>query len=184
MSISHHALTGSAGLQTIRLRGKVRNKEITILVDSGSTHNFLDPNTAKLIGIEVEETETLWVTVGGGGEISSNAKCHSFSWTMQGISFTTEMRLLALGSYNAILGMQWIREIGSIMLDAKQLSMNFMKEGKWVSLQGIKAENRLLQLTGKNVCQPPLFFSNFVGKEEGWVMEVLPRLYGAQQDHG
>ncbi|KAL5767432.1 hypothetical protein ACOSQ2_014215 [Xanthoceras sorbifolium] len=115
MSISHHALTGSAGLQTIRLRGKVRHREITILVDSGSTHNFLDPNTAQLTGVEIEETETLWVTVGGGGKISSKAKCKQFTWAMQGVSFSTEMRLLTLR-------------------DAKQLSMSFMKEGKWVSL--------------------------------------------------
>ncbi|KAL5790285.1 hypothetical protein ACOSQ2_005173 [Xanthoceras sorbifolium] len=97
MSISHHALTGCAGLQTIRLRGKVRHREITILVDSGSTHNFLDPNTAQLTGVEIEETETLWVTVGGGGKISSKAKCTQFTWAMQGVSFSTEMRLLTLG---------------------------------------------------------------------------------------
>ncbi|KAL5756334.1 hypothetical protein ACOSQ2_021080 [Xanthoceras sorbifolium] len=116
MSISHHALTGSAGLQTIRLRGKVRNREITILVDSCSTYNFLDPNTAKLTRVEVEETETLWVTIGGGEKISSKAKCHSFTWVIQGISVSTEMRLLTLGDY------------------AKQLSMSFMKKEKWVSL--------------------------------------------------
>ncbi|KAL5736973.1 hypothetical protein ACOSQ2_031761 [Xanthoceras sorbifolium] len=149
MSISHHALTGCAGLQTIRLKGKVRHREITILVDSGSTHNFLDPNTAQLTRVEIEETETLWVTVGGGGKISSKAKCKQFTWAMQGVSFSTEMRLLTLGGCDAVLGMQWIREIGPIMLDAKQLSMSFMKEGKWVSLQGIRTENRLTQLTGK-----------------------------------
>ncbi|KAL5850318.1 hypothetical protein ACOSQ4_008331 [Xanthoceras sorbifolium] len=151
MSISHHALTGCAGLQTIRLRGKVKHREITILVDSGSTHNFLDPNTAQLTGVEIEETETLWVTVGGGGKISSKAKCKEFTWAMQGVTFSTEMRLLTLGGCDAVLGMQWIREIGPIMLDAKQLSMSFMKEGKWVSLQGIRTESKLSQLTGKKV---------------------------------
>ncbi|KAL5861508.1 hypothetical protein ACOSQ4_002804 [Xanthoceras sorbifolium] len=151
MSISHHALTGCAGLQTIRLRGKVKHREITILVDSGSTHNFLDPNTAQLTEVEIEETETLWVTVGGGGKISSKAKCKEFTWAMQGVTFSTEMRLLTLGGCDAVLGMQWIREIGPIMLDAKQLSMSFMKEGKWVSLQGIRTESKLSQLTGKRV---------------------------------
>ncbi|KAL5759714.1 hypothetical protein ACOSQ2_018552 [Xanthoceras sorbifolium] len=151
MSISYHALTGCAGLQTIRLRGRVKHREITILVDSGSTHNFLDPNTAQLTGVEIEETETLWVTVGGEGKISSKAKCKEFTWAMQGVTFSTEMILLTLGGCDAVLGMQWIREIGSIMLDAKQLSMSFMKEGKWVSLQGIRIESKLTHLTGKKV---------------------------------
>ncbi|TXG73396.1 hypothetical protein EZV62_001975 [Acer yangbiense] len=48
MTISHQALNGgSKGIQTIKLRGLVKNMEITILVDSGSTHNFLDPESAK-----------------------------------------------------------------------------------------------------------------------------------------
>ncbi|KAL5823748.1 hypothetical protein ACOSQ4_021648 [Xanthoceras sorbifolium] len=98
MSISHHVFTGCAGLQTIRLKGKVRNREITILVDSGSTHNFLDPNTTQLTGVKIEKTETLWVTVGGGGKISSKAKCKQFTWAIQGVSFLTEMRLLTLGA--------------------------------------------------------------------------------------
>ncbi|KAL5752022.1 hypothetical protein ACOSQ2_022529 [Xanthoceras sorbifolium] len=151
MSISHHALTGCAGLQTIRLRGRVKHREITILVDSGSTYNFLDPNTAQLTGVEIEKTETLWVTVGGGGKTSSKAKCKEFTLAMQGVTFSTEMRLLTLGDCDAVLGMQWIKEIGPIMLNAKQLSMSFMKEGKWVSLQGIRTESKLTHLTGKKV---------------------------------
>ncbi|KAL5753762.1 hypothetical protein ACOSP7_021982 [Xanthoceras sorbifolium] len=145
MSISHHALTGCAGLQTIRLRGRVKHREITILVDSSSTHNFLDPNTAQLTGVEIEETETLWVTVGGGGKISSKAKCKEFTWAMQGVTFSTEMRLLTLGGCDAVLGMQWIREIGPIMLDAKQLSMSFMKEGKW---EGILRKDGVIYVGG------------------------------------
>jgi hypothetical protein len=151
MTISHHALTGSMGLQTIRLRGKVKNREITILVDSGSTHNFLDPETAKFTGVAVENTNVLWVTVGGGGKICSQAKCSAFSWTMQEVEFTTEMRLLTLGGCDAVLGMQWIKEIGPILLDANQLSMSFMRQNKWITLQGIKEDSRLMLMEGKRV---------------------------------
>ena len=119
ITISHHALTGSMGIQTIKLRGNVKNRDITILVDSGSTHNFLDPETAKFTGVEVEETDVLWVTVGGGDKINSQAKCKAFSWAMQGVEFSTEMRLLTLGGCDAVLGMPWFMEIGLIMLDAK-----------------------------------------------------------------
>ncbi|KAK3204474.1 hypothetical protein Dsin_018520 [Dipteronia sinensis] len=63
ITFSHHALTWSMGMQAIQLRGKVKNGEITILVDSGSTHNFLDPETAKFAGVNVKNIYILWVTV-------------------------------------------------------------------------------------------------------------------------
>ena len=44
---SLNALSGTADFQTLKLRGFAKKKAITILVDSESTYNFLDPSTAK-----------------------------------------------------------------------------------------------------------------------------------------
>lgn len=40
--ISINALYGSNSINTIRLQGVLRGKKISILVDSGSTHSFID----------------------------------------------------------------------------------------------------------------------------------------------
>ena len=39
--ISLHALLGTGDSQTMRLQGRVKNFFVVILVDSGSTHNFI-----------------------------------------------------------------------------------------------------------------------------------------------
>lgn len=39
--ISFNALNGTISVNTIRLKGILQNKSISILVDSGSTHNFI-----------------------------------------------------------------------------------------------------------------------------------------------
>ncbi|KAL5848937.1 hypothetical protein ACOSQ4_006950 [Xanthoceras sorbifolium] len=40
--ISFHAITGTTHPQTIRLQGRMKGKEVIMLVDGGSTHNFVD----------------------------------------------------------------------------------------------------------------------------------------------
>lgn len=40
--ISFHAMAGTNHPQTIRVLGKIRNNPITVLIDGGSTHNFID----------------------------------------------------------------------------------------------------------------------------------------------
>ena len=59
-SISLHALYGYILFQTLVLHGQSKKVHIRILVDSGSTHNFLDPQTAKQIGCHVVNTSKLF----------------------------------------------------------------------------------------------------------------------------
>nr|GEX68256.1 hypothetical protein [Tanacetum cinerariifolium] len=67
--ISLNALTGRNTFQTMRVNGYVGKHEIHILIDSGSTHNFLDSNTAKRIGCQLKSTYPLQVTVANGCEM-------------------------------------------------------------------------------------------------------------------
>lgn len=46
LQISIHALTGVSMFNTMRVTGYVKDKPIHILIDSGSTHNFLDSKIA------------------------------------------------------------------------------------------------------------------------------------------
>lgn len=64
--ISVHALSGSFSFRTMRLKGQIKKHPITILIDSGSTHNFLDPNVAKRTGLVVTVTTPLTVVVAEG----------------------------------------------------------------------------------------------------------------------
>jgi len=40
--ISMHALQGHASGKVLKVRGIVRKRSLVVLIDSGSTHNFLD----------------------------------------------------------------------------------------------------------------------------------------------
>ena len=45
--ISLHAFLGTGDSQTMKLQGKVKNLVVIILVDIGSTHNFINQNVVK-----------------------------------------------------------------------------------------------------------------------------------------
>jgi hypothetical protein len=47
LEISLQAITGSAYPKTMRVLGSINGQQLVILIDSGSTHNFLDANFAK-----------------------------------------------------------------------------------------------------------------------------------------
>jgi hypothetical protein len=51
--ISFHAITGTEHPQTIRVLGKLKNKNVTVLIDGGSTHNFIDQALVSRFGLPV-----------------------------------------------------------------------------------------------------------------------------------
>ena len=48
--VSIHAIAEATPHQTMRIKGNIKKKAIIILIDSRSTHNFLDVTVAKRTG--------------------------------------------------------------------------------------------------------------------------------------
>jgi len=51
--ISIQAMEGNASSQTIRLMRYIHNKPVSILLDIGSTHNFVDPKIVQRAGLKL-----------------------------------------------------------------------------------------------------------------------------------
>lgn len=56
-----HALSGIQSFKTMRINGVIKKTEVNILVDSGSTHNFLDPGVAKRARVRIQQTSPLTI---------------------------------------------------------------------------------------------------------------------------
>lgn len=61
--------------QTMKARGLIGKQSVVILIDTGSTHNFLDPRTAKRAGIHVKKEGTFEVMVANGEKLTSSGRC-------------------------------------------------------------------------------------------------------------
>lgn len=64
--ISYHALTGQVVPSTLKLIGTINGKEIIVLVDGGSTNNFVQSQLVSHLGLAVEPSSHLRVIVGNG----------------------------------------------------------------------------------------------------------------------
>lgn len=53
LEISFHAIAGTQHSQTIRLIGRMKNKDLTILIDKGSTHNFIEQTVVTKFGLPI-----------------------------------------------------------------------------------------------------------------------------------
>ena len=135
VGISIQAISGGTSYQTLILEGKCKKQPITILIDSGSTHNFLDPSIAKQLGCQVVPTHKLLVTVANGSSTNTNSMITDFQWSMQGETFSAEVRLLPLGGCDMVLGVQWLREVGPIGMDLKDMCFSIQYKGKVLKLQ-------------------------------------------------
>ena len=82
--LSLHALEGTYNFQTMMLKGTVGRKRICILIDSGSTHNFLDAKMVGRLGCIMEDILELRVMAANVNELVCRETCKEFSWIIQG----------------------------------------------------------------------------------------------------
>ncbi|KAK1582669.1 hypothetical protein Q3G72_017159 [Acer saccharum] len=64
--ISFHALTGWSTSKTMRITTKIGHYEVVVLIDSGSTHNFINEKVAVMLHLPVVPTEPFNVKVVDG----------------------------------------------------------------------------------------------------------------------
>ncbi|PHT70935.1 hypothetical protein T459_26039 [Capsicum annuum] len=66
MEISIHALNGSLGFRTLKVTGYHAKKGLYILIDTGSSHNFIDPDLVQRLGCAVRSTSPQMVAAANG----------------------------------------------------------------------------------------------------------------------
>lgn len=63
---SLNAITGTPNPRTMKLIGVLKSQQVVILIESGSTHNFVDTHLARMLGIQVQHGRTIKVKVANG----------------------------------------------------------------------------------------------------------------------
>ena len=136
--ISFHALWGTEGCQTMRLLGRIKKQALVMLIDSESTHNFMDQSVAKRLKCPTQMVAGMSVIVANGEVLRTQEVCKNVTWESQGVLQTTNFLLLPLRGCDLVLGVQWLQTLGPITWDFNALIMRFTLKDSVVTLQGIQ----------------------------------------------
>jgi len=138
LEISLNAITGSPSPKIMRVVGLLKFHQVVIIIDSGSTHNFVDTKLATTLGIRPVKQDGIMVQIANGQEMRSPGRSQGVEVKVQGTVFRTELFILPLAGCDVVLGIQWLRTLGPIVWDFTKLQMEFQYEGKNCMLQGLQ----------------------------------------------
>lgn len=134
--ISLEAIEGITNFQTMRVTGHHGKKALQVLLDTGSTHNFIDMNSALKLDCRVEIITLMGVKVADGGQLVCDKIIKDFIWKMQGVEFQADVLLLPLSGSDMVLGIHWLSQLGPVVWDFAKLSMQSTYKGDKVKLRG------------------------------------------------
>ena len=101
VEITLYTLTRTPTPGTMRVRGKVHGSGLVILIDIGSTHNFVDASLVSGLQLRIDVSRVLGF-------------CSNVTMCIQRVKFCIQFHVLALGGCDAVLGTQWLSTLGEI----------------------------------------------------------------------
>jgi hypothetical protein len=120
--ISCNALDGINTPKTLNIKGYIKNKKVIVLMDSGSTHNFIHYKLAKALNLFIYPMPEFQVMIADGGTINFSGKCHHINITMGEYVMNSPIISIPMGGVDVILGVQWLQSLGQWLLIFKKFS--------------------------------------------------------------
>ncbi|RRT40659.1 hypothetical protein B296_00037912 [Ensete ventricosum] len=108
-----HALASYVNPQMMKIGGFLKQQPITILVDTGSTNNFIDSKVAARSMLQIKDYSRFNITVVDGPIFHCNPPPR-VKLVLQGQEITTDFVLLPLENYEAVLGIEWLSLLGDV----------------------------------------------------------------------
>jgi hypothetical protein len=127
--ISLNALTGFSAPQTLKLIGYIKQRKVIILVDSGSTHNFIHRRIAQETHCYIHAVNNFQIMIANGGSMKCGGRCENVHLQIGDYHLKSHMFAIDMGGCDIVLGADWLRTLGPILMDFQNLTMQFDQGG-------------------------------------------------------
>ncbi|VFQ64159.1 unnamed protein product [Cuscuta campestris] len=128
------SLAGSP--RSLKMAGSINGMAVQVLLDGGSTHNFLHPAVAERLALVLHPTPAFRVYVGNGDSLRCAYSCPQTPLSLQGHVFEVDLYVLSIHGPDVVLGVQWPQTLGKISHDYSEMTMEFSWQGRPITLRG------------------------------------------------
>ena len=122
--ISLYAMSGVFLPQTLKFKVFVGKLDVYVLVDGGSTHNFIQSRIFFYVEFAYKNKH-FEVMVGKGKTLKCEGMCAFFPIQIEKKVFLIIFYILPIQGTNVVLGVRWLQLLGPIVLDYQKLIWNF-----------------------------------------------------------
>jgi hypothetical protein len=138
----------------IEVEGMINNRPLVILIDLGSSHSYVDARVVESLHLTRSKHEKSWlVQLATGTKRKVTELVKSCSVDMKGMSTKAELNILPLGSYDFLIGMDWLDQHHAL-LDCRNKRFTCLDEERnQVTVQGMLLEEMLLERLSI-ICNP------------------------------
>ena len=112
-----HPLVRISTLHTRNIEGYIKNKKVTMLIDSSSTHNFIFCRLVKLLNCFIYLAPKYQAMIVDGGTINCLGKFHSIKLIMGKYLLDSLIIAIQMGGVDVVLGVQWIQSFRTTTLN-------------------------------------------------------------------
>jgi hypothetical protein len=144
----------------------VNGVQVHALLDSGSTHNFIDSAAVECMAIPLQGCAGLRVAVANDDRLMSLGCYHGLHLDVASEAFHVDCYSLALASFDMVLGVQWLESLGPILWDFGRRTMAFVRDDRricWTAADTRERPTTLMMvkvdLMDDLLSQFPLLFS-------------------------
>ncbi|WVZ96354.1 hypothetical protein U9M48_042006 [Paspalum notatum var. saurae] len=138
-AISLHALTGirSNTYHTMRMWVNVGNVRLQALLDSGSTHNFMDSAVAAKLQLPSKRPTAMRVTVGNGDRVACSSPITDIDMVVGWTSFKVDCYVMDIGGYDLVLGVSFLGTLGPLLWYFAEQTLCFQSGDRRILWAGI-----------------------------------------------
>ncbi|PNY17867.1 hypothetical protein L195_g014621, partial [Trifolium pratense] len=113
----------------------------------------------------VQNNSSLNIKLGDGSCSRTKGTCEGLEIMVDGLKVVVDVQLFELGCVDVILGIEWLRTLGDMIVNWKSHTMSFWFNKKWVTMKGIGSQLSMME-TLQSVLGKPKLKGGIGGKEE------------------
>lgn len=134
--ISPNAIHGHTSPKTLKFTGLIYGVQVNILVDTGSSHNIIQPRIAHHLHLTLSSISPFSVMVGNGEHLVCKFLCPNVPLRIQGHSIVIPCYLLPIEGADIVLGLDWLSTLGQVSATFAIPSLSFTSQNTTITLTG------------------------------------------------